>query len=91
MKADLDGQFSFRTDENNFILYEICFYGKDSKKQGETFEKVHGYYGTLEQCLKGYLRYSLLKDENCDNVEMILLKIESIQKSIHDFYTTCKE
>ena len=83
MKIELDGNFRIKTDENNFILYTIEFYGKDSKNEGDTYEKVQGYYGNLNSALKGYLKHNLRKHcDNIDSIHMLIAKLESIENKI---------
>ena len=56
--------FYIDTDEHNFILGKINVKGEDSINVGQEYDVAIGYYGTLGQALKGYLKHSLRKNSD---------------------------
>ena len=86
MKLQLDGQYFIKTDENNFILCEVKWYGEDSKNYGDCFDFTVGYYGTMELALKGFLKHAIRNatygGQEIKTVEEMLAKLESINEKI---------
>lgn len=82
MKIDLDSKYSIKTDENNFVLIETKIKGNESKKAGEVYESTVGYYGTLEQCLKGYVKNYLRKNEDISNIKELISSINLLNETI---------
>lgn len=81
MKLELDKEFFIEIDDNNFTLFKKGITGEKSKVQGlETITPV-GYYGTLQNALRDYTKYSLRLLEN-ENVQEILNKLNSIEAII---------
>ena len=92
MEYKLDKNFSLTTDEHNFTLNKIRVKGEESENAGEEYYSAIGYYGTLEMCLKGYLKHSLRKDsDGVKNVNMLLNKLEEVNKNIEMFCSEFKE
>ena len=56
MKLELDKEFFIESDENNFTLYKKGITSDKAKVQGLETIKPLGYYGTLQNALKGYHR-----------------------------------
>lgn len=71
------------SDEHNFILGKVNVKGEDSANAGETYEVAIGYYGTLGQALKGYLKHSLRKNsDDVTNVESLLKRLDELEVKI---------
>ncbi len=81
MKLELDKEFFIESDENNFTLFKKGITGEKSKVQGLETIKPIGYYGTLQNALRGYTKHSLRLLEN-ENVQDILDKLNSIEAII---------
>lgn len=71
------------SDEHNFILGKVNIKGEDSANAGETYEVNIGYYGTLGQALKGYLKHSLRKNsDDVTTVESLLKRLDELETKI---------
>ena len=81
MKLELDKEFFIESDENNFTLYKKGVTSDKAKVQGVETIKPLGYYGTLQNALRGYVKYSTRLIEN-ENVQEILDKLNSIEAII---------
>lgn len=78
--------YFIESDENNFKLLEIRIKGDKSKKAGDEREVVLGYYGTLENALKGYLKHKIRHDLNTeDDIESFFEKLDIIHNDIKLF------
>lgn len=75
--------FYIDTDEHNFILGKINIKGEESANAGETYDVAIGYYGTLGQALKGYLKHSLRKNSDAvRDVESLMKRLDEIEAKI---------
>lgn len=81
MKIMIDDTYGICSDENNYILFELKIKGEKSKNVGEVVESNVGYYGTLQQALKGYARVST-RQPNQDGYKELLQKLDNIEQAI---------
>lgn len=81
MKLELDYEYYIESDENNFTLFKKSLTGEKAKVQGLETIRPLGFYGTLQNALRGYTKHSLRLLEN-ENVQDILDKLNSIEAII---------
>ena len=81
MKIMIDDIYGICSDENNYILFEMKTKGEKSKNVGEVVESNVGYYGTIQQALKGYAKIST-RQPNQDGYKELLQKLDAIEQAI---------
>ena len=81
MYINLDETYIIKSDENNYILCELRVASDSAKNAGETIEKTVGYYGTIQQALKGYAKIST-RQPNQDGYKELLQKLDAIEQAI---------
>lgn len=83
MELMLDKKFGIKSDDMSFVLFTTEVYGKDSKNVGQSYEKVHGYYGTLHQAMKGYIKHSSRKDNKVvKTAEEVIVMMNKIHENV---------
>lgn len=81
MKIMIDDIYGICSDENNYILFELKTRGEKAKNVGEQVEANIGYYGTIQQALKGYAKIST-RQPNQDGYKELLQKLDAIEQAI---------
>jgi flagellar biosynthesis chaperone FliJ len=69
MKVQIENNLFLESDERNFILREYT--GKTDDK-GKELSKTHGYYGTVQQALKGLTRMKIKQSTALTLSELIV-------------------
>jgi hypothetical protein len=78
MKVQIEGNLYLESDERQFILKEYT--GKQDKDGKETF-KIHGYYGSIHQALKGYTTMKI-KQSTAVTLSELVLDVNRIETHI---------
>ena len=81
MYIKLDENYIIKSDENNYILSELKVASESAKNAGEIVEKTIGYYGTIQQALRGYAKIST-RQPNQDGYKELLQKLDAIEQAI---------
>ena len=81
MKIMIDDTYGICSDENNYVLFEMKTKTEKSKSAGEQVESNVGYYGTIQQALKGYAKIST-RQPNQDGYKELLQKLDAIEQAI---------
>ena len=88
MRIELDKEYGIkRADNLNICLYRWVTRSrvdkKTKKKTGETYidEEVLGYYGRLDEALRGYIKYST-KLADVDSIQELLDRLETARNDI---------
>ena len=66
-----DGWFKIKSDDLQYTLYETRVYGKGSKRSGESYDTVHGYYSSIENCLSAIIDVSIKRSDAVTLQELI--------------------
>lgn len=78
MYVMIDKKFGIKSDENNFILFQLKVYGNKSKHAGENYIETIGYYNKLTRALTAGLNLSIMNDKSLTTLNKILLKLNKI-------------
>lgn len=78
----IDKRYGVKSDDSNMILFEIKKYGEKSKKAGENYTEVIGYFKNIENVLKRYMSLAIMNDTTSTTIKKLLVKLGSISKTI---------
>lgn len=82
MDIKIDKDFSLKSDLRNVILVKT-YTGKSGEAKGKIQEEPIGYYATIQQALKSYLKIKInLSDAT--TIQEILDDIAKIEKTIEE-------
>lgn len=79
MRVMIDDRIGFKKlDDNNLVVFESVM--RTKKECGTEYQddKILGYYGTLEACLNGCIKYSL-KSECYKELQDVITKIDELK------------
>lgn len=88
------GSYKIKTlDEKNIALIEIKqVLDPQSKRYGESYEKVLGYYTSFESALDGYYRRFLNgPDITLRTIQEVILEIRKIRTEIKNILKGCEQ
>lgn len=78
----IDKKFGIKSDDNNFILFQLKVYGSKSKRCGENYIETIGYFNSFERILRVYMKMALMSDTKLTTLTKVLAKLTQINKLI---------
>lgn len=78
MKVQIEGKLFLESDERQFILKEYT--GKHDKDGKDTF-KILGFYGTIQQAVKAFVRMKI-KQSTAVTLSELVLDVNRIEAYI---------
>ena len=82
MDIKIDKDYKIKSDERNIILVKVQKQ-KDGKNKGQLVESGVGYFGTVQEALKDYLRIRT-NTSAATSIKQLLQEIKNAEKTIEE-------